>query len=344
MLYSATIILVLVIYYLLRSTEINNTNKPPIKPAQQSISSKTSKDASSGDKEEKSNVTVTGNESRKITVETYKPMSSKNLLLALKNEEFDCTGFEQLESDEQVDIARAFRKEFILNDYENLNSYATLEREQLLELGNNNDKSAMFVLGMNYVWHSYNKPFTDPMLSSGARPVPMLSNYKSIDIDMLETGQNWLFNAAVNGYPSALVPLSKSYLITINAAKWNISQNEDDQEYAVRQERLIREQELQMLATTRLIVELMPTLADFAKAGNSYEERFSALKKEDIEQLDQIHSDQYSRWSNDREEMNKIAEVELPISAEDYIKGTNKESFLTICEKFVPFATFVKDR
>lgn len=102
-----------------------------------------------------------------------------------------------------------------VNDYLREMSNDELELEYM-----SGNPDAAFVLGMNLVYSSYNTNTTHPDLLKGNIP-PKVNKIKDLDHKKLDSGRNWLWQAALNGVGIALAEIAGSYGLENQLIKQN---------------------------------------------------------------------------------------------------------------------------
>jgi hypothetical protein len=263
-------------------------------------------------------------------------LNDKWLFLAYRNDRIDCSGYEALYADPQQQKFNDFLYEYVSFDFGKLNSYISLGEAELIELAENANPDAMYILGMNYMWHSYNETFINPILIPGYMQDENNKPTKEFDLSLLEESRKWLYRAAVHKYPSALTQLIWTYATVeyrftydgyyIDDKKGIVFNNQEELDNLSRETYVIR----------KSIQQLMPNLSQLLNP--MAEESITRFEKdktpEVLTEIAEEISKFTSNWKADRFELGLPMNIEQPDNIGELMEGARKKMFIEFCDSY----------
>jgi len=272
---------------------------------------------------------------KRFSINNLPDLTFKELLLAVRNKQFNCDGYESLYADPNRQAYSDFIQEFTLLNFRKLNSYTTLSDTEIVSLSDVGDEQAMYVLGMNSIWKAYNDTNTNPLLLGKPIALDTFGQYRDYDAKLMSKGRELLYKVSLTKYPSALIHLASSYITEISQLSTYYEKG-DSGEIRRTYEEEIREAKFLQLSILKLMQAKMPIIY-----SEMIESRFSAnenntfeFSEDELAQFDKRAQLYIAQWENDRLKSGSTEEIILPINKQDFIDGIRKTAFYNICEQY----------
>ncbi len=177
-----------------------------------------------------------------------------------------------------------------------------MDEAQLLSQAKADNYYAMFILGLNYRWHSTKDTFQSQAVRPSELPKQTYKD-RPFDIETAKKARYWAERAAVNGIIEGLTVIDASYLEEVTFLEEHNPQDMDK----------IQQTRLTGLAYIRLQGWLAPGVFD----GKAYQET-TGLSVEESEHFKGIFADVSQQWAVKRQALGYDSALNLNIPPEFY--------------------------
>lgn len=213
-------------------------------------------------------------------------------------------------SDEEAqyldDLFRKIANEYVLTPFDVDDHLKMMNEAELIAEFEAGEKAAAFVLGLHYSFNFFSTSWYNPLI----RDVPSegYTSLESIDTKALAKAREWLWTAAVNGVPIALLWLGDTFIVEHGYLERSLRGYGSKQlsNAELNKLRLLKANEF---AYKKLLEEVAPDMDYFVGASfETYTEKFEKIK---FEKKTDIYQDIYKKWSADRDEKGESILMEL---------------------------------
>lgn len=225
-------------------------------------------------------------------------------LLRDSSKKTDCYNISSSDKSHYENLVTKFSQENVLFPRAVLQYLTEMDKEELVLEFESGNSSAAYVLGMNYFYSSYNSEWHNPFLSMVSRQ--KADSPKPFDLKTMERARDWLWKAALNGIPTALLEIGNSYSYENSfMIKESLSKEKSSEYKSVHSQVL----EAKSLAYKVLFEHVTRGYREFSgQGGINYAEAFKNIEMKEKEAILERLKES---WSKQRNELGKEMYVEL---------------------------------
>jgi len=220
--------------------------------------------------------------------------------------EYNCEQFNQWLERGGEEFITSWAKENLVLSVEYIAPYGQMDEKALLLSAKGGDALAMYALALNYRWHSRFIDFNSPIFSSASFE-RQGEQSKKFDLLKMDKSIEYFFQAALSGYPTALIEAIESLKIKIYELR----------KIALDDESTLNALELDILVLNDIFTQIAPELATLYIVQSDHDDKVTNMNEREREQYLKKLEQVKSKWMVGREKLGKDFKIDFDLSLED---------------------------